>query len=162
VKIYIAAPIFNDAQRAVVSQIKDEAEFYGHRTFSPYHNSRDIWRGRAPKDCSPEERAQVLSDNIVNIDWCNVLLAWVGGMGGYTDPGVVWEMGYAHKAEKFTLAYLDDSDERQSMNLMLAGTIDALVVGRYELQRALQLGSRKKIRAQFTTERLEQEREPIT
>lgn len=136
-KIYLAAPIFTTVQIAVVTGIKNECARLGHEVFSPYHNSRDIFGGRAPKDCSQHDRDMVLGDNISHLDWCHVLLAWVGGMGGFTDPGVVWEMGYAYKGGKFQLAYSDSSDERRGMNLMLAGTIDAFTVNSEELKDAL-------------------------
>lgn len=167
-KIYLAAPIFNPEQLAVVRLLKSVCEDYSHEVFSPYHNSQDIWQGRAPKDCTPEERAQVLEDNIKHIDWCDILLAWVGGMGGFTDPGVVWEMGYAYGQAKFTLAYIDEEmdRERMSMNLMLSGTIDSVVTHRQSLspvllwlmdgERAFNL-----VRQSFPPSVLGQEREPI-
>lgn len=168
--IYLAAPIFNRQQVDVVEMIKAYAEGRGHKVFSPYHNSRDIWQGRAPKDCTPEERTQVLNDNINNIDWCDILLCWVGGMGGFTDPGVVWEMGYAYAKGKFQLVYIDDEmdADRPSMNLMLAGTVHAVVRGQAELNTALaELPPTKvydpysAVRALYPPSVLGQEREPI-
>jgi hypothetical protein len=144
-RFYIAAPIFTPAQLEVVERIKDLLEQKAHEVFSPYHASRDIWAGRAPKDCSPEERKQVVDQNIDNLRWCDILLAWVGGNeAGFTDAGVIWEMGYAkailwHNGEAQdedwpqTIAYIDDSDVRKSMNLMLAGTVDAVAIGYQQL-----------------------------
>lgn len=165
-KIYLAAPIFTRPQLIVVSYLRDLALRRGHIVFSPYHNSADIFKGRAPKDCSPEERAQVLEDNIKNIEWCEVMLAWVGGMGGFTDPGVVWEMGYARASDKFTLAYLDRllDRERQSMNLMLSGTIDAICRSHIEISQALTLLISRQlpeVRRIFSTDVLGEEKEPV-
>lgn len=165
-KIYLAAPIFNPVQLEVVNFLRDTAIAHGHKVFSPYHNSVDIWAGRAPKDCSPNERRQVLEDNIRNIDWCDTLLAWVGGMGGFTDPGVVWEMGYAFCAHKWTLAYIDNEldAERQSMNLMLAGTIDSVTTHRADVNAALALlfdEGNMAVNKLFPADVLGQEREPI-
>lgn len=142
-KVYLAAPIFTPQQLEVVEFLKGQLEQREFEVFSPYHNSQAIWAGRAPKDCSPEERAQVLQDNITHLD-CELLLCWVGGMGGFTDPGVVWEMGYCKAIDNFhkgvfQLAYIDDTDERPTMNLMLAGTIDAAVRGRDKLGNALDM-----------------------
>jgi len=65
--IYLAAPIFTPEQLRVVESLKNDAEGHGHIVFSPYHNSSDIFQGRKPRDCSPEERSRVLADNIVNM-----------------------------------------------------------------------------------------------
>jgi len=167
--IYLAAPIFTPQQLEVVEFIKTSCEAYHHEVFSPYHNSTDIWQGRAPKDCSPAERRQVLDDNISNIDWCDVLLAWVGGMGGFTDPGVIWEMGYAFRGGKYTLCYIDPEmdAERQSMNLMLAGTVDSVIKDRGDLLAALSLmrdgqgDALAEVTAVFPSSVLGQEAEPI-
>lgn len=164
-KIYLAAPIFNPQQLEVVNFLRDSALAQGFEVFSPYHNSVDIWQGRAPKDCSPEERGQVLEDNIKNIYWCDTLLCWVGGMGGFTDPGVVWEMGLAYGEGKFQIAYIDEAMDvqRQSMNLMLSGTVDAVVSHRSDVVAALSElnGSREAVRKFFSPTVLGQEREPI-
>jgi nucleoside 2-deoxyribosyltransferase len=149
-KLYLAAPIFNPHQLEVVEMIKGYAEDEGHEVFSPYHESRDIWAGRAPKDCSPNERRQVVFNNVRRLDWAEVVLAWVGGYPeGFTDPGVLWELGYAgcrsgvpaiETAEArvpFSVGYVDDTDTRRGMNLMLAGTLDYGVLGATSLQRFL-------------------------
>jgi nucleoside 2-deoxyribosyltransferase len=167
-RIYLAGPIFNPEQLGVIQYLKETAEAHEHEVFSPYHNSQGIWAGRAPKDCSPSERAQVLEDNIKHLYWCDVLLCWVGGMGGFTDPGVVWEMGCAYAEGKFQLAYIDEAmdSERQSMNLMLAGTIDAVCRSWVEINAALgalaepDMGT-VSVRTMFPTSVLGQEAEPI-
>lgn len=172
-KVYLAAPIFTPPQLKVVERIYKILVDRKFMVFSPYHNSQEIWQGRAPKDCTPEERGRVLTDNINGLDWCDILLCWVGGMGGFTDPGVVWEMGYAHRVSRqrngglLTLAYIDDTDKRSNMNLMLAGTVDAVAKGFEELDRALrylQPGSSDWaiVKDSFHPDRhIEHEREPI-
>jgi|SRR5882672_1522879 len=174
---YIAAPIFNDDQRAVVEQLKEALESTGFEIFSPYHASQKIFNGRKPADCTPEERAMVLRGNVSHLH-CHLLLAWVGGNeGGFTDPGVVWEMGYAGALAgapaafgrgpgyPFTLAYIHDTDERQAMNLMLAGTVDGVVKGGQELAVALAMGARRNwatLSSTFTPDRLlAQDKEPV-
>lgn len=140
-KLYLAAPIFNPTQVDVVETMQALAEGLGHETFSPYHNSRNIFGGRKPADCTEEERAMVLYDNITNIDWAEGVLCWVGGMGGFTDPGVVWEMGYGYAKQKLIVGFLDETldAQRQSMNLMLSGTMQALGLGTQALGNMLRL-----------------------
>lgn len=138
-KAYLAAPIFNNQQLMVVGHIENFMTQAGIEFFSPYRASQDIWKGRAPKDCTPEERAQVLRGNIDNLN-CDLLVAWVGGTeSGKTDTGVVWEMGYANALGVPTLAFIHEHDVRDNMNLMLAGTVDGVVKGYEELDKALML-----------------------
>jgi hypothetical protein len=159
-KAYIAAPIFNDHQRNVVDQIKEILESRGLEVFSPYHVSQEIFKGRKPADCPPEDRRKVLQGNILGIVDCRLMVAWVGGnSSGHDqsgkpssiDTGVVWEMGYAARMSStpaafglppddeglVTLAYIHDDDERQSMNLMLAGTVDGVAKGMQDLRMAV-------------------------
>jgi nucleoside 2-deoxyribosyltransferase len=141
-EVYLAAPIFTKPQLEVVHAIRGTIlrEFPDAHLFSPYHNSQEIFAGRKPQECTAEERARVLDDNIAYLDVCDLLFAWVGGMGGFTDPGVVWEMGYVHARKRnsgsfpYTIAYIDDTDARPSMNLMLAGTVDAVVRGHADMR----------------------------
>jgi nucleoside 2-deoxyribosyltransferase len=165
-RIYLAAPIFNHDQLAIVQFLKDSAEEHGHEVFSPYHNSKDVWQGRAPADCTPAERKKVLDDNISYLYWADVLLAWVGGGTGYTDPGVIWEMGLTYSLHNMQIAYLDEELDaaRQSMNLMLAGTVDAVITNRINLQSAMYMlanETRATVKAAFPPDVLQQEQEPI-
>lgn len=154
-KGYLAAPIFNPHQLSVVQAMWNVMENAGVSTFSPYYASREIWRGRKPADCSPEERRQVLEGNIRNLESpTRLLVSWMGGTeNGKTDTGVVWEMAYFHNRVRrndwifqepcngarrpqwrlANIAYVDPSDKRQAMNLMLAETVDAVVFGLEEL-----------------------------
>jgi nucleoside 2-deoxyribosyltransferase len=87
--------------------------------FSPYAASQQIWKGRAPKDCTPAERQQVLNGNVINLMRpTRLLVAWVGGTDdGRVDTGVAWEMGFFHNrcirgdyyntSDIASLAYID-------------------------------------------------------
>lgn len=184
-KCYLAAPIFNKKQLAVVSNITMTLKLLEFQYFSPYEASNSIWKGRAPKDCTSEERSQVLLGNIEHLVWADLLIACVGlTEDGKTDTGVTWEMGYfnalnlqanelvrqgIHAPQNFTLAYIDPDDERQHMNLMLAGTVDAVAWGPAQLHNALKKlamaapGSQNDVRKQYDpSKHLLHEKEPIT
>ncbi len=138
-RVYIAAPLFSQKQKDVIFEIYDflitSSEF---ECFSPWHASQEIWKGRAPADCTSMERAKVVSGNANNIDWADILLAWVGGTdNGKTDTGVVWEMGYAHKAGTPILAFIHPDDQRREMNLMLSETVDGVVYSMEDMHDAL-------------------------
>jgi nucleoside 2-deoxyribosyltransferase len=169
-RVYLAAPIFTPDQLRVVNELHALLANQGYEIFSPYHASRDIWAGRKPSECSPEERARVLRGNVEKLRWCDLLVAWLGGTkDGKTDTGVVWEMGFAAALTKgppamyegqeftapdektveeigvyitsrpFTLGFIHPDDVRQGkdINLMLAGTIDAVVSGAQDFDDAI-------------------------
>lgn len=176
-KAYLAAPIFNPEQLAVVAELNNRLDDEGFEVFSPYEASRAIWKGRAPKDCTPEERGEVLLGNVRNLTSpTRLLVSWVGGTDdGKTDTGVAWEMGffqnriyrgdYFEKRDLATLVYIDPMDLRQSMNLMLAGTVTAVSRGLDEFAAALRvfkLGGADSLAARFDPDRhIKHEREPI-
>lgn len=153
-RVYIAAPIFNPHQIAVVESIKEMCENrIDAEVFSPYHASREIWAGRKPADCSQEERDLVVKGNVDNLHSCDVMVAWLnredGGYDGRTDTGVLWEMGYfaalgRTRKQKLqpgtiTIGYVHPYDPipEKGLNLMLTGTMDALTMDLYQLERAL-------------------------
>lgn len=182
-KIYIAAPFFSDYHKKVVFGIIEELENRSDKFefFSPFHASQPIWDGKSPAEAGPEARQKVFKGNYVNIDWCDILFAWVGGnSSGYdtepkevakivdilesedsirgflrtearddigkiihaaksksTDTGVTWEMGYAFSSGTPILAYIDENDSNQQMNLMLSQAVQGVVTGKVELFNAL-------------------------
>lgn len=144
-RVYIASHIFKPDHIAVVEEIIQICDRGRWPYFSPYHASREIWKGRAPKDCSPEERKQVLEQNIAQITLCNIMVAWINrgddGYEGRPDTGVVWEMGYASSTGIPIIAYLDPNTpiHRKGVNLMLTGTVDAVVESTTGVERALNL-----------------------
>ncbi len=199
-RIYIGGPLFTPSQQNVLGRIREwlkEDERFEY--FDPREDSAKIWKGRAPKDCTDEDREKVFRANADNVVWANVLIAWVGGMDEIThhaadqlvvgiqedsasgttypaeidhfleiyardwkpapaDTGVTWEMGFAfgwnqaiETVENGTymgdsshdwsptsiLAYIDDFDDRQSMNLMLERGVDGVAPGFEQLKEAL-------------------------
>jgi hypothetical protein len=131
-KAYIAAPIFTPEQLSVVDRLIELVKNAGFdEVFSPYHASRDIWKGRRPKDCSPEERLQVVRQNRENIVNSELVVCWLNGRypDGRADTGVTWEMGYAyaiaelaHGSAPYQIGFL-----HRQFALMLTGTLDGLV-----------------------------------
>lgn len=178
-KIYIAGPLFNAEQQVVMNQLDNKAARLGAEVFNPYRASREIWAGRAPKDCTAEDRAKVLEQNVQHLFWCDVLWAWVGGTeDGRVDTGACWEMGYVAALSgtpalqgrpgtrrPYTVAFQRDIDaDKRPLNLMLAGTVDALVTGRGSADEAMALLVEKQFElcsTKFSPTNVTQESEPI-
>lgn len=166
--LYVAGPGFNDRQRSVMSTIENAAEAIGWDVFNPFTASQRVWRGRKPAECSAAERAEVLNMNISGLHHADVLVAWLNGRfeDGRTDTGVAWEMGYyraLYASEGgFTLGYIHAPDPipRDGVNLMLAGTMEALCYSTVELNLAMATllnGEIDRVRRTFPPSRAPQE-----
>ncbi len=137
--VYLAAPIFSEHHKEVVFAQYDYLVENDHafEVFSPWHESQPIWQGRAPNDCSPEDRRTVFNGNVDNVHWAHLLSAWVGGSeDGKPDVGVIFEMGHAYGSVPI-LAYIDQGDSRQNMNLMLSEAVDGVAKGFDEWKAAI-------------------------
>jgi hypothetical protein len=145
-KAYIAAPIFTPEQLDVVSKLSSCVPDHWE-IFSPYEASREIWKGRRPADCSPKERLKVTRQNYENVADSDVIICWLNGRhpDGRADTGVTWEMGFGyavsflqHRPEPVQIGFLHNWFAMpKDLNLMLTGTLDALVDTYAKLQIAL-------------------------
>jgi nucleoside 2-deoxyribosyltransferase len=147
---YIAAALFTPAQIRVNGQIAAIVREVGLSPLLPSEMSAPVWQGRAPKDCTSEERRQVLDLNIQGLHDSQYVIARVSGDTKQVDTGVAFEMGYYravidfenwtygdHKDRRYLIAYIEPSDKAQSLNLMLAESVDAAVYGQAQLHQLL-------------------------
>lgn len=125
-KIYLAGPLFTPYQQRTLDNVYGDLRRVGARVFSPYHNSQAIWKGRAPKDCSPEDRRIVLEQNMSNLN-CAAVFAWLRGTPGeFTDQGTVWEMGYAECLAVPVVGWVRRDESLKNVNLMIAANLLAV------------------------------------
>lgn len=78
-QIYLGAPLFTHYHRKVLDQLTEIMEGCGYTVFSPLEESRPIWNGRAPVQCSASERLQVVEMNYRGIRESALMFAWAGG-----------------------------------------------------------------------------------
>jgi hypothetical protein len=149
-RAYLAAALFTPAQIRVNARIAAIVNAVGMYPFVPSEMSAPIWKGRAPRDCTPAERAMVVQKNKNGMRECRVMIARVSGETKEVDTGVSWEMGYfqclAEMEEGYIepdpplrtlIAYIEPSDRAQSLNLMLAETVHAACYGDAALHECL-------------------------
>lgn len=145
---YIAARLFTPAQIRVNARIAAIVREVGMEPVLPSEMSAPVWRGRSPKDCTPEERCQVVEMNITGMHGSRIMVARVSGDTKEVDTGVAWEMGYFlalsrvplhlnYNKVRILIAYIEPSDREQSLNLMLAETFHAAVYGDAQLHACL-------------------------
>ena len=115
-KIYIAAPFFSDYHKKVVFGIIEELENRSDKFefFSPFHASQPIWDGKSPAEAGPEARQKVFKCNYVNIGWCDILFAWVGGNSSGYDMNREKVKGFASSAtfNPLKVVILDEADAK--------------------------------------------------
>jgi nucleoside 2-deoxyribosyltransferase len=179
---YIAAALFTPAQIRVNGQIAAIVRDVGLSPLLPSEMSAPVWQGRAPKDCTSEERRQVLDLNINGLHDSQYVIARVSGDTKQVDTGVAFEMGYYRALmdfekpldddRRYLIAYIEPSDAAQSLNLMLAESVDAAVYGQAQLHALLSdlvggteppvAGAIKAILAHYSPDKIVMhEREPI-
>lgn len=137
-KIYLAAPFFNPEQIALVEKLEALLSGYGVEVFSPRNGENALemnallsahaaWEADpailvdvVPEPPMPDEalRYRVFTDNVVNIDDADLVLAVIDDR----DTGVVWEMGYAFARHVPVAQY---TARGYGSNLMLAHSIVA-------------------------------------
>ena len=114
-KVYIAAPFFNQEQLEVVQRIEALLKDAGVEFFSPRSEG-------TLKEMSIEERKVYMGDmfrsNVDHMDWCTHCVAVIDNY----DTGTVWEMGYLYATHKTIVTF---SANYHGINVMLNESIKA-------------------------------------
>jgi len=90
--VYLAAPLFSEAECDFNSKLRDELEGIGMSVFLPQEHSNDI---DSKRDARQES---IFSKNVEAIDKADILVAVLDGVD--VDSGTAWEIGYAHALGK--------------------------------------------------------------
>ena len=120
--VYLAAPFFNDKQRNLC-QFIESMEGTDLLVYSPRRDG-----GMLEPDSTIYNRNRIFKSNTAAINASRWILVVIDDF----DPGVLWEMGYAHAQGIPTLAYSDVPG--RGLNVMLAGSSElGFVNGRPDL-----------------------------
>jgi nucleoside 2-deoxyribosyltransferase len=108
-RVYIAAPFFNEEQLKTVKFLEDMMNLNGIEFFSPRSEG-------TLKQMGSNERKSKMGDlfqsNIDHMDWCTHAIAVIDGY----DKGVLFEMGYLYAEGKTIVSY---TNNYQGINVML-------------------------------------------
>ncbi len=105
-KVYIAAPLFSDAEKKQNEEIDNIIRNSGHETYLPqrdggcFADSPDLINGR-PKDLVIHEW------DINALEWCDTILFVFDGR--VPDEGACFELGYAYAKGKKCLGFKTDT-----------------------------------------------------
>lgn len=112
IRVYLAGPFFDETQRERISWIEETLQSYNFDIFSPRKASL------IKPDSTPEDMIRTFDGNISHIDNCDFMLAILDYDGKSSDPGTVFETGYAFSRNK-PILYFNETREK-GPNLMLA------------------------------------------
>jgi nucleoside 2-deoxyribosyltransferase len=132
VRIYLASGWFTPTQKEVRDRVCASMREWGRFVYSPEEESKDIWKGRKPGDCSREERNAVFWSNLNTIVDVDAVVAVIDDF----DPGVIFEVGYAFACDTPIIAYSDVKG--RGLNLMISQSCVGFCNGIDNLKRGLE------------------------
>ncbi|WP_462272232.1 nucleoside 2-deoxyribosyltransferase [Methanohalophilus sp.] len=89
-KIYLAGPLFSEAEKSFNEQLTQRIESKGYEVFLPQRDSTDTKNMREKQDS-----ADLFRKNSEAIDRADLVIAILDG-GSDVDSGTAWEVGYAY------------------------------------------------------------------
>jgi nucleoside 2-deoxyribosyltransferase len=109
-KLYLAGPLFNTAEREFNSKLAELLRSHGHEIWLPQeHEQRD------------KTAKQVFDKDVEGIDWADAVVANMDGAD--PDSGTCWECGYAYRKKPVIVFRTDfragDEPGKGPYNLML-------------------------------------------
>ena len=132
-KVYIAAPLFNEAERAFNEKIDAVIRECGHETFLPQR------AGGCVADLPDEiegmpKRKYLFKLDCEHLDWCDTILFLFDGR--VPDEGACFELGYCYAKGKRCIGY--KTDARSFIdgfdNVMLHGAPETVLRNEQELR----------------------------
>ena len=124
-KVYIAAPFFNEQQLATVEKIKTLLEDIGMPYFSPKDECLFVKGETKPED--------ILRENVEAILDCTCMIAVTEGK----DMGTLFECGYAYANKVDTIYFWENDNPELKFNLMLSASGYAVAQNLGQLEDAL-------------------------
>lgn len=136
-KVYLAGPFFSPTQIAFIEFLEKAIVEAGFELFSPrkppaaLEMNACVMEKLAPSD---DLRLRVFSDNVVNIEDADLMVAVIDDR----DTGTVWEMGFA---AALSVPIVTVTNHTYGMNLMLAQTIVGHAKGQEDIKEMLRLAA---------------------
>ncbi len=121
--IYLAAPLFSDAEREFNCKLRDQITERGFSVFLPQDDSNDTTHMR-----HEEKQDHIFQKNLEAINNSDIIVAVLDG-GSDVDSGTAWELGYAFATKKTVLGLKTDFrtlGSEGTVNLMIEVSVDTL------------------------------------
>lgn len=135
-KIYIAAPLFCEGERAFNEKIDSIVREYGHETFLPQRDGGCVADLPEVIQGMPK-RKYLFQLDCEHMEWCDAILFLMDGR--VPDDGACFELGYCYARGKRCLCY--KTDARAFIdgfnNVMLDGAAQVMLHTEAELRACL-------------------------
>lgn len=138
-KVYIAAPLFNETELERNRKVRDFVNGLGFETYLPQEDGgishEIIDKGGSIK----ETRAKIFKKDIQEIKNSDIVLCILDGR--VPDEGLCIELGVAYTLGKTCIGYLTDcrSFDCYGQNLMIEGCLNTIVSNKEQLKKTLLL-----------------------
>lgn len=133
--IYLAGPLFSEAEQDFNRKLRDILVKRGFSVFLPQEDSNDTTSMR-----HAQKQEYVFDKNCKAIDNSDIIVAVLDG-GSDVDSGTAWELGYAYSEGKVVLGLKTDFrtlGSEGTVNLMMEVSLKVLVSDIDELLKALE------------------------
>lgn len=134
-QIYLAGPLFSQAERDFNRNLRDRLVEMGFGVFLPQEDGEDNLETRMH-----ERQMCIFENDVRGIDEADMVLAVLDG-GSDVDSGTAWEMGYAYAKGKKVLGLKTDFrtfGEEGIINLMMEMSVEVLARDVEEILRILE------------------------
>ncbi len=122
-QIYLAGPLFSQAEREFNEILRDKLVEMGFSVFLPQEDGEDDIYNRVENN-----QRKIFENDVKGVDTSDIVLAVLDG-GSDVDSGTAWEMGYAYAKNIPVLGLKTDFrtfGEDGIVNLMMEMTVEAL------------------------------------
>lgn len=111
--VYLAAPLFSEAERDFNSKLRDKIKSAGFNVFLPQEDSNNI------KD-EKNRQEIIFNKNVAAIERSDIIAAVIDGTD--VDSGTAWEIGYAFARRKTIIGLRTDF-----RTLGIEGTVNLMI-----------------------------------
>jgi nucleoside 2-deoxyribosyltransferase len=132
-RIYIAAPLFNESELASNRELRDLLRGLGADTYLPQEDGGIAYDIVAGGGIAAQTRKQIFEKDAAEIRACDLIVCVLDGR--VPDEGVCIEVGMAYVLGKPCVGYLTDKRtlDPYGLNLMIEGCLSATLRSKEEL-----------------------------
>lgn len=138
-KIYIAAPLFNEIEKERNVKLKNLFTSFGYETYLPQESGGIAFDILKDDSDSVKVRKEVFENDLNQIKKCDLIFCVLDGR--VPDEGVCIELGIAYALGKRCVGYKTDqrSLDKYGDNLMIEGCLEKILHSEKEIKEYLKI-----------------------